>query len=93
MLKRENTQMNLYKKILDDQKKIFASPSDPLASLTGKEQGLTEIEKRQQQLDEKLYELANKHRKNFSFSVSLLLRRKYYEDVRILTVTHESKFK
>ena len=68
--------MNLYKKILDDQKKVFQADSaqdrlfdEVMQSLSGGKKAkeftsLSEIEKRQQELDEMLYELANRHRKN-----------------------------
>lgn len=77
---RETQQMNLYKKVLDDQKKLTTDQAagdskDAKASLvsllldktkTGSDfQTISDIEKRQIELDEKLYELANKHRQNF----------------------------
>ena len=37
-------------------------------------------------------ERMHKKRKNFFFRVSLMLRRKHFGDIRLLTVTHETKF-
>jgi len=70
---REETQMNLYKKILDDQTSMFEKKDSRVSlvdKLINQIQGggteLTDIEKRQLEIDKKLYDLANKHRKTYS---------------------------
>jgi len=75
---REEQQMHLYKKILDDQKKMFLPGKQDEGTLIeeihkriGKgeqgslNEGLSEIEKRRIEIDEKLYALANKHREAY----------------------------
>lgn len=66
--------MALQKKILDDQKKIFSTDlnKDSVVDMLiksfkgGKDTTqMSEIEKRQYELDTRLYELANKHRSTF----------------------------
>lgn len=60
--------MRLQKKILDDEKKLFAEPEEGgLSAILGSSQtALSAIEKRKRELDEKLFELASKHRTNYS---------------------------
>lgn len=75
---REEQQMHLYKKILDDQKKLFLPGKqdegtliDEIYKRIGKgeqgslNKGLSEIEKRRIEIDEKLYALANKYREAY----------------------------
>lgn len=60
--------MALQRKILDDQKSLFAESAvdDLLTKLGGKNNlTLSEVEKKQQELDERLYALAEKHRTNY----------------------------
>lgn len=55
--------MDLFKKIIDDQSS-YLKPESSLLLADNNEQYLTEIERRQLELDKQLYELANSHRNN-----------------------------
>ena len=70
--------MDLYKKILDAEEQMFANNTEQslvdklMQDITGSSSSvmnLSQIEKRQHELDRKLYELANKHRKAYEQAV------------------------
>ena len=74
LIEREERQLKITKDILDDQEKMFASQAQNQGTLIdmllknekgGSTHGLTDIERRQFEIDQKLYALANKHRETY----------------------------